>query len=290
MFIYSVWQIKYGIITFGTMTAFLQLVGQIQRPTMDITRQIPELVHCSTAIDRLKELQDLPVDEDKTEIKIPGAVGLRISNVSFRYPQGKRDILRNFSCDFAPGSRSAIMGETGSGKSTMVRLMLALLEPGTGDIQMYNSGCEVPVSSSTRCNIAYVPQGNSLLSGTIRENLRLGNPSATEEDFRQALHTAAADFVFDLPDGLDTPTHEGGAGLSEGQAQRIAIARGLLRPGSIMIMDEFSSSLDSDTEKVLIKRLIESYKDKTMIFVTHRDRIVRYCSNVVRLVRLSEDA
>lgn len=289
VFIYSVWQIKYGIITFGTMTAFLQLVGQIQRPTLDLTRQIPELVQCSTAIDRLKELQDLPVDEDKTEIRLKGAVGVKLSDVWFRYPQGKRDILRNFSCDFAPGSRSAIMGETGSGKSTMVRLMLALLEPQSGEIQMYNSDQNVHVSSSTRCNIAYVPQGNSLLSGTIRDNLRLGNPSATEEELREALHTAAADFVFDLPDGLETSTHEGGAGLSEGQAQRIAIARGLLRPGSIMIMDEFSSSLDSETEKILIQRLIESYKDKTMIFVTHRDRIVRYCSNVVRLERFIEE-
>ncbi len=289
VFIYSVWQIKYGIITFGTMTAFLQLVGQIQRPTVDLTRQIPELVHASTAIDRLKELEQLPVDEDKNEDMLEGAVGVRLKDVSFRYSGGRRYILQNFSFDFTPGSRCSIMGETGSGKSTTVRLMLALLEAQSGEVEMYNEHRSVKVSNSTRCNIAYVPQGNSLLSGTIRENLRLGNPSATEEQIREALYTAAAEFVYDLPDGLETPTREGGSGLSEGQAQRIAIARGLLRPGGILILDEFSSSLDSETEKVLIQRLIENFRHKTMIFVTHRDRVVQYCSAVVHLKRLKED-
>lgn len=289
VFIYSIWQIKNGIITYGTMTAFLQLVNQIQRPTMDLSRQIPEFVQSSTSIDRLRELEQLPVDKVDSEIMLKGSAGIRLTNVTYRYPSGKRDILKEFSFDFTPGSRSAVMGETGSGKSTTIRLMLSLLDLQSGKIEIYDSERSVNVSSSTRCNIAYVPQGNSLLSGSIRENLRLGNPLATEEELKNALHTAAADFVFDFPDGLDTQTREGGAGLSEGQAQRIAIARGLLRPGSILILDEFSSSLDSETENILISRLIDNYKHKTMIFITHRDKVVKYCSNVVKLTRLKED-
>lgn len=294
VFLYSVWQINSGIITFGVMTAFLQLVGQIQRPAHDLTRQIPQLVHASTSIDRLKELEEIPADSSDKEAMLEGSVGIRLKNITYRYPNGHRDILSDFSYDFPPGSRSAIMGETGSGKSTTIRLMLALLSPQKGNIEIYtkkaNGDDDIVriVSSQTRCNIAYVPQGNTLLSGTIRDNLRLGNNDADEQMLRKALHTAAADFVFDLPDGLDTLARESGIGLSEGQAQRIAIARGLLRPGSILILDEFSSSLDMETEKILIKRLIESYPEKTMIFITHREKIVKYCSNVVYLSRLPD--
>ena len=126
-------------------------------------------------------------------------------------------------------------------------------------------------------------QGNTLFSGTVRENLLMGNPEATEEQLRSALHTAAADFVLDLPAGLDTQCFESGAGLSEGQAQRIAIARALLRPGSILLLDEFSSALDAETESTLLERLTSELPNHTMIFITHRDRIIDFCDSVLRL-------
>ena len=139
------------------------------------------------------------------------------------------------------------------------------------------------ISAATRCNLVYVPQGNSLFSGTIRENLLMGNPEATEQQLMDVLHTAAADFVQNLPDGLDSQCFEAGAGLSEGQAQRIAIARALLRPGSILLLDEFSSALDADTEVLLMERLTQNLPYHTMIFITHRDKIIDYCTDVLRL-------
>ena len=151
--------------------------------------------------------------------------------------------------------------------------MMALLKPSSGEVVLYNKDREIPASGATRCNIVYVPQGNSLLSGTIRENLLMGNPNASEDDMWKALRTAAADFVEDLDDVCG----EGGTGLSEGQAQRIAIARGLLREGDILLLDEFSSSLDPETEERLMQSLNENAAGKTLIFITHRERISDYC-------------
>ncbi len=290
VFIWSVFHLKSGAISFGMMTAFLQLVNQLQRPTLELTRYLPAVIHAIASADRLKELEALPSSENEIEAgaedsqkdNIPVA-GVRFENVSFRYNDGKTPVLENFSYDFSPGKRIAIVGETGAGKSTIIRLMLALLSPTSGEIKVYTSCRQENASTHTRRFFAYVPQGNSLLSGTVRDNLLLGNPSATEQQMREALHTAAADFVLELPDGLDSSTGEGGAGFSEGQAQIIAIARGILRPGSILLLDEFSSSLDLETEQTLIKRLIKGYPEKTMIFITHRELILDYCSETVRL-------
>ena len=283
-FLWSIQQLHLGLITYGTMAAFLQLVTQIQRPTVELTRLLPSIIHATTSADRLLQLSDIPLENDlEGGVILEGPVGIQLSNVSYKYPQGERAIFQHFSYHFNPGSRTAIVGETGVGKSTLFRLILALLTPDQGDIILQSKDKDYPMSPSLRGNIAYVPQGNTLLSGTIRQNLLLANPLATEEELRHALYTASAEFVYKLPNGLDTICGEKSEGLSEGQAQRIAIARGLLRPGNIMLFDEFSASLDLETEKVLITRLLENYPQKTMIFITHRDHILKYCSDVIRL-------
>lgn len=284
-FLWGVWGISAGTVTYGMMTAFLQLVGQIQRPLVDLSSQVPALIHSTASIDRLMELEALPREEAEDPVLLDSPAGVCFENVSFAYPESDRKILDGFSHDFRPGSRTAIVGPTGVGKSTMIRMMLALLRPDEGSVFLYSSSDSkgVAAAPATRCNLVYVPQGNTLFSGTIRENLLMGNPDASEVELRNVLQTAAADFVFDLPSGLDTQCFESGAGLSEGQAQRIAIARALLRPGSILLLDEFSSALDAQTESTLLERLTSELPDRTMIFITHRDRIIDFCDSVLRL-------
>ena len=285
-FLWGVYGISKGTLTYGVMTAFLQLVGQVQRPLVNLTRQIPSLIYSSTSIDRLMEMEDAPKVVAGDPVRLAGPAGIRVENLDYRYPDGKRMILKDLTFDFPPLSRTAIVGETGVGKSTLIRLMLALLKPVGGRVALYDEAQEVPASAATRCNLVYVPQGNTLFSGSVRENLRMGNPDATEDEMKAALETAVADFVFSLPDGLDTRCGEGGSGLSEGQSQRIAIARGLLRPGSILLLDEFSSSLDPETEQKLMDNLTKKAAGKTMIFITHRERIAQLCERTCRIDRL----
>ncbi len=282
-FLWGVWGISHGTVTYGMMTAFLQLVGQIQRPLVEMSSQIPSLIHASASIDRLMELEALPREEIGESRYLDGTVGIRLDDVYFSYPDSDRDVLHDFSHDFKPGSRTAIVGPTGVGKSTLIRIMLSLLNPKSGKVTFYSSSEEADASPSTRCNLVYVPQGNSLFSGSVRDNLLMGNPEATDEEMVDVLHTAAADFILSLPSGLDTQCFEAGAGLSEGQAQRIAIARALLRPGSVLLLDEFSSALDADTETTLMERLTTRLPNHTMIFITHREKIIDYCDSVLAM-------
>lgn len=282
-FLWGAFGIWKGALSFGVMTAFLQLVGQIQRPVVNMTHQIPSFINATASIDRLMELEDAPRGEIGTGHYLDGVAGVRVEHLSFRYPDSRDDVLSDISFDFPPGSRTAVIGETGVGKSTLVRIMLSLLKPDSGTVCVYDHNVEVPVSARTRCNMVYVPQGNSLFSGTIRDNLHIGDPEADEARMWAALDTAAAGFVRDLPDGLDTVCGEGGAGLSEGQAQRIAIARGLLRPGSILLLDEFSASLDPETEQRLMDNLSKEAAGKTMIFIAHREKVMAYCERTLRL-------
>ena len=233
--LWGVFRIQEGAITFGVMTAFLQLVGRIQRPLADLSRLIPSLVGALTSAERLMELEELPLEPDGEAIRMDGVAGIRIHDVSFSYADSSKKVLDDLTADFAPGTMTAILGETGAGKTMLIRLILALVRPTQGRVTIYDANREIEVSPLTRGNLIYVPQGNTLFSGSIRENLLLGRPDATDEELWTVLETACADFVERLPDKLDTLCSEQGGGLSEGQAQRIAIARSLLRTGTVLL-------------------------------------------------------
>lgn len=283
-FLWSALRMQAGTLTFGGMTAFLQLVGKIQGPARNLTSLVPAFVSVFTAAERLMELEENPLEEQGEPVGMshPDGVGIRLSDVSFAYPDGGKDVLSHLSFDFTPGSCTAILGETGRGKTTLVRLILALVRPREGQAMIYNAATSRHLSPLVRCNMVYVPQGNTLMSGTIRDNLRLGRLTATDREMHQALETACAQFVFQLPKGLDSDCTEQGGGLSEGQAQRIAIARALLRRGDIMLFDEATSALDPDTERTLLHNILAQQR-KTVIFITHRPAVVDYCDKVLRL-------
>ena len=283
-FIWGALQLRSGAITFGVMTSFLQLVSQIQHPILQMLNMLPQAIHASASIDRLEELEQMEAEEEQSSGQlISGPLGVSVQDVSFQYADGDREVLSHFSYNFHPGSKTALMGITGAGKTTLFRLLLALIRPNAGTMTVYGRQGKEYISEKTRSNFVFVPQGNTLMSGTIRYNLQLAKPDATDEELQQVLHTAMADFVFQLPEGIDTECGERGAGLSEGQAQRIAIARGLLRPGNIMLLDEISASLDEQTEHELYRRLFEAYPQKTMIFITHRTTVCELCNEVIRL-------
>lgn len=285
-FLWAAVRMSAGTLSFGGMTAFLQLVSKIQGPARSLTKLVPAFVSVFTAAERLMELEEDPLEEQGDPIMLDAPCGVRLDNVSYAYQDGDSNVIDNLSFDFRPGCCTAILGETGAGKTTLVRMLLALLQPQSGSLHIYNNVEERLLTPRLRANFVYVPQGNTLLSGTIRENLCLGKHNATDEEMREALIKSCAEFVFDLPDGLDTACAEKGGGLSEGQAQRICIARALLRNRSVMLFDEATSALDPDTERRLLKNILASH-DKTIIFITHRLAVVDYCDDVLRVEKTS---
>ena len=276
-FLWAAVRMQAGTLTFGGMTAFLQLVNRIQSPARTLTKLVPAFVSVFTAAERLMELEEQPREPEGNPVWFNSSCGIRLQDVCYRYEDGTHDVINNLSFDFRPGSTTAILGETGVGKTTLVRMLLALMRPQSGHIYMYDAESEKELTPLMRCNFVYVPQGNTLLSGTIRENLQLGDANATEEMMREALHKSCAEFVFSLPDGLDTRCSEQGGGLSEGQAQRIAIARALLRNRAVLVFDEATSALDGDTECRLLRNILSDDKH-TVIFITHRPAVLEYCN------------
>lgn len=292
-FVWTLYQLQDGLITMGVLMAFTQLIHRIQRPLLDIVQLLPIFVNSFTSSERLMELERLPleeIDKENADIKAlvssKASIGISFKDTTYRYTEKGRNVLHHFSHDFLPGSFTAILGETGTGKTTLIRLMLSLIQQQHGDVALLVSGTDsatTVLTPSYRPLFSYIPQGNTLFSGTIRENLLMGNPNATTEQMKEALHIAMADFVLDLPDGLSTMCSEHGGGLSEGQAQRIAIARAILHPCKILLLDEATSALDIQTEKKLLESLKTHYSDVTIIFVTHRLAVVDFATDSITM-------
>lgn len=276
-FLWSTYGLASKTVTFGMVTAYLQLVNRIQRPLFDLMRLLPSIVSAKTAIERLIYLTGFKLEESQEKILLEGNVTLTIENVSFAYSAESKPVLSDFSMTVQPGTMVALMGETGVGKTTLLRLLLALIHPDSGTLVIADETQSVTVSENTRSNFVYVPQGNSLFSGSIRDNLLLGNALASDDELRHVLHIASAQFVYELPNGLETMLGENGAGLSEGQAQRVAIARSLLRPGKILLLDEATSALDSETERDFLQNLKREIGDRTVLFITHHADIAAFC-------------
>ena len=278
-FVWGAYGLRTGAITFGVMTSFLQLVGQIQQPILSLLGAFPSIIYSTASIDRLKEMEHGEEKQpcDGEDITTRTMLGIRMDNVTFRYAKGDREVMSNFSHDFRPGTKTAILGTTGAGKTTLFRLILNFIQPDSGEVTFYGNGFNHSADKSMRKNVVFVPQGNTLISGTIRNNLLMAKPDASDEELHTALHTSCADFVFDLPQGINTVLSEHGGGLSEGQAQRIAIARGLLRPGAVFLLDEISSALDEDTERELFSRLFAARPSTTILLITHRKKVAALC-------------
>lgn len=281
-FCWCAYQLQEGRYTYGTMSLFLTLVSQIQGSISRLSGVLPKIYSTIVCARRVREITEQPPEDYKAIEKMPQSVGLHVENVSFTYEEST--VLKGISFDVAPRTKVGIVGSSGAGKTTLIRMLLALVSPDCGEM-VYRDENGVPekITAASRRFISYVPQGNTLMTGTVRENLLVGKPEATDEELWHALELAdAADFVRKDARGLELPIKERSGGLSAGQAQRIGIARALLRERPVMILDEATSALDEATERRIFERL-EADKSKTCFIITHRSSMLRYCDAVLEV-------
>ena len=281
---YCLWRLWSGDILFGTMVLFLQQRAQLSSAFSALISQIPTVLSGSVAAERVRELTELEKEPRlQSRPKPQGGCRVEIQDVQVAYSDDRRVVLQNVNLQADTGSLVALVGPSGEGKSTLMRLMLGLVRPEKGELYLVDeTGAKYALGADTRRSIAYVPQGNTVLSGSIAENLRLVNPKVTEEEMIGALEDACAwEFVRELPGGLYGRIGEGGKGLSEGQAQRIAIARALVRKAPVMLLDEVTSALDYDTEQRVLANLTR--RGVTCIAATHRSSVLSQCSRVYRV-------
>ena len=277
--IYSAFGLLNGTMTFGQMTALSQLVSQIQTPFVNMSGIYPQYIALLASAERLKELCDLheemPSGEFDVALEYEKMTALKAEQVYFTYDRNQ--VLKGTDFEIKKGSFGVITGASGIGKSTILKLLLGIYQPDSGTFYLEKEDGNIIINRSTRKLFAYVPQGNLLLSGTLRENLLLTNPSATEEEIEQAVRVSAMDeYLAELPQGLDTVIRENAGGLSEGQAQRLAVARAILGGAPILLLDESTSALDEETEKRVLNN-IKGLKNRTCIMVTHRKAAMELC-------------
>lgn len=276
-------QLSAGLLTYGTLNAYLQLISQLRAPLQNVSGILPQYYSTLASAERLIDLENIenepdPIKEDKLAPLRESFDGIKIENLAFSY--GDEVILRNCTFSVPRGGITAITGESGSGKSTLFKILLGLYEPDGGSAAF---GDGTPINAGTRGMFSYVPQGNMILSGTIRDNITLCNEEVSDEQIEKAARAAVIyDFIKELPDGFDTVLSERGAGLSEGQVQRISIARALLFDAPILLLDESTSALDEQTETELLSN-IKSMTDKTVLFITHRNTSISVCDHIIHV-------
>jgi ABC-type bacteriocin/lantibiotic exporter with double-glycine peptidase domain len=268
-FVWGVYRLHSGEISFG----------MIQSPILLLMGFIPQFIRFRTSVDRVREILEIEVEEEVGQLYVADPQCIRIKQLRFCYAD--IPIIDRLDAEIHTGQPVAIIGSSGKGKTTLIRLLLALIKPDEGQILLRTRENEFLLSNQHRVNIAYVPQGDRLFSGSIRENLQTTEDILSDESLREALYLACAEFVYDLPEGLDTIIGESGYGLSEGQAQRIAIARALTRPCNIWLFDEVTSALDTVTAKKLMYRLIQAGKERILVFVTHDLALATQCSQTI---------
>ncbi len=280
-FCWGAYRIMTNDISYGTLTLFISLVSQVQGSLSRLSKVLPQFYSMVICTKRIREVTDLENEQFSGRDDMPQQVGVKMEHVQFTYDV--KPVLNDVTIEIKPGERVGIVGASGAGKTTLIRLLLALIKPQSGEQTYITEAGTQPVEPDSRRFISYVPQGNTLLSGTIEQNLRSGNTEATEDELWAVLMAAGAyDFVKSMPDGLNTVLSEHAGGISEGQAQRLSIARALLKNRPLLILDEATSALDEQTEAKVLQG-ISQYSDRTCIFITHRRSMLRYCDKVLEL-------
>ncbi|MHB8062191.1 MAG: ABC transporter ATP-binding protein [Ruminiclostridium sp.] len=283
-FCWGALKLSRGTTTFGTLTAFLQLVSQVQGPFIGLAKMLPQIIAAIASTGRLMEIEGLPLEYISTKLPVELKAGINLQGVTFSYKDNK-PILEKLTAKIQPGEIVGLIGPSGEGKTTLIRILLALLKPDMGSAAfVLEDGKEFSASAETRDWISYVPQGNTLFSGTIEENIKSGFLEASVEEVEAAARAACAtDFIKELSEGIKSKIGERGIGLSEGQAQRISIARALLRKAPVLILDEATSALDIDSEMHVLNSIHEMKPARTCIVITHRPTALSICSRILRL-------
>ena len=283
VFLWGSVKIAEGTTTFGTLMALIQLIGNIQGPLITVASSIPMIVYALASVERLREIEGLEREFEAEFSLDMTSAGIKYNQVDFYYNKDNH-VLKNIEVDIKPGETVALIGSSGEGKTTFIHLLMSLLNPVNGDIVILDGEKEYVVSKNSRGFISYVPQGNNIFSGTIADNLRLGKEDATEEELMMATKAASAwDFIQESENGMNTHIGERGVGLSEGQTQRIAIARALLHKAPILILDEATSALDSKTEVDVLRTIQSLEQSPTCIIITHRLSALKICDRILKI-------
>ena len=280
------WRMLHGQMSFGSLTAVIQLVNQLQAPFVNLSGVLPQYIAMTASAERLMELEEIegqpePMEEDRDAVY---AAMRCLAAEKLRFSYDRDRVLENAEFSLPKGAFAVITGPSGIGKSTLLKLLLGVFQPESGKLYLDAGERKIPLDRSTRQLFAYVPQGNLLLSGTIRENLTIVKPDASEEEIRQAVYVSAMDeYLSGLPQGLDTQLGESAAGLSEGQAQRVSIARALIKDAPILLLDEATSALDMDMEARVLKNIMANGSRKTCIVTTHRPSVLEMSDHIYEI-------